>query len=365
MESTQFIQTVRVLAADPKGNEATLVHRVVVPVLLAMVGYKPEEIRLEVHPNGGGKQRMDVLASRGTTELVVEAKAAGEDLRTGKKRGDALRQIRSYIRARRNNGADITGLVTNGLTWIRVGSDGRPGVDIAPSNDEELQDWLKEERNALEPKPDGATETLQTLCQRGPLPNAGTILSKLTRPVTACYFVTTLRREQLGNPTRVPVHPCHEGPLDAWLALVAPVLGRADAGARRADEPAADWQAVPDLCVEAVAAAAEQLVLAHAAHALAAPQRLGAAHRIAAPGGGDLCAEAGGLPVRAAQGRSPGRLVARPLRPEPCPPGQHRAGSRRPRPWPAGALWLVITGPVGYCSAARTTAGWVRRRTSG
>ncbi|MCY4508624.1 MAG: excalibur calcium-binding domain-containing protein, partial [Acidobacteria bacterium] len=41
----------------------------------------------------------------------------------------------------------------------------------------------------------------------------------LTRPRTACYFLTTLRTGHISNPRRVPVHPGHDGPLDAWLAL--------------------------------------------------------------------------------------------------------------------------------------------------
>ncbi len=180
METTKLIKTAQTLAADPEGNEATLVHRVVVPALVEMVGYKHEEIRFEAHPDGGAKKRMDALASRGTTELVVEAKAAGENLRTGRRRADALRQIRSYIRGRRDKGADATGLVTNGLTWIRIGADGLPGADIDPRDDEALRKWLEAERAALDPEPDGAAETLARLCGLQRLPNAGTILAKVT-----------------------------------------------------------------------------------------------------------------------------------------------------------------------------------------
>ena len=177
---TKLTGTARVLATDPEGNEATLVHRVIVPALVEMIDYKPEEIRFEAHPTGGAKKRMNLLASRGTTELVVEAKAASENLRTGRTRADALKQIQSYIRGRRNKGADATGLVANGLTWIRIGADGLPGAEINPQDDTELRKWLEAERNTLDPDPDGAAETLGRLCRLQRLPNAGTILTKLT-----------------------------------------------------------------------------------------------------------------------------------------------------------------------------------------
>ena len=52
-------------------------------------------------------------------------------------------------------------------------------------------------------------------------------------------------------------------------AVVAPVLRRSQSDPRRCDEPRADREAVADFRVEAVAAAPEQVVLAHAAHGLA------------------------------------------------------------------------------------------------
>ncbi|MCY4508243.1 MAG: hypothetical protein OXG35_15000 [Acidobacteria bacterium] len=187
-DNEKLIRTARALAADPQGNEATLVHLVVVPTLINMIRYKREEIRFEAHPDGGGKKRMDLLAARGATELVVEAKAASENLRTGRIRRDALTQIRSYIRGRRTKGMEATGLVTNGLTWIRIGADGLPAADVDPRDDGALRDWLDAERTALEPKPDGAANTLERLCGQERLPNAGAILSKLTgcgNPATA------------------------------------------------------------------------------------------------------------------------------------------------------------------------------------
>ena len=186
-DNEKLIRTARALAADPEGNEATLVHQVIVPALLKMIGYKREEIRLETHPDGGGKKRMDILAGRGATELVVEAKAAGENLHAERIRRDALNQIRSYIRGRRNNGTEATGLVTNGLTWIRIGSDGLPGTEIDPDDDGTLRNWLDAERTALKPKAGGAAETLKRLCQQRRLPNASAILAKLTgcaNPIT-------------------------------------------------------------------------------------------------------------------------------------------------------------------------------------
>ncbi len=203
METTKLIKTAQTLAADPEGNEATLVHRVVVPALVEMVGYKHEEIRFETHPNGGAKRRMDALAGRGTTELVVEAKAAGENLRTGRRRADALRQIRSYIRGRRDKGADATGLVTNGLTWIRIGADGLPGTDIHPRDDEELGKWLETERAALNPEPGGPAEAMERLCQLQKLPNAGTILTKVTgrgNPATPGLAYGTAAYVETGEP---------------------------------------------------------------------------------------------------------------------------------------------------------------------
>ena len=74
-------------------------------------------------------------------------------------------------------------------------------------------------------------------------------------------------------------------------SVVPAVLRGPYAGPRRSDEPRADRQAVPHLCLEAVAAAV-QVVPAHAGHALPAPQRFGAAHCIAAPSGGDARCEA-------------------------------------------------------------------------
>ena len=186
-DNENLIKTARALAADPEGNEATLVYRVVEPTLTRMIGYKREEIRFEAHPDGGGKKRMDLLAARGATELVVEAKAATENLRTGRIRRDALTQIRSYIRGRRTKGMEATGLVTNGLTWIRIGADGLPAADIDPCDDSTLRDWLDTERTTLEPNPDGAAKTLERLCGLQRLPNAGAILSKLTgcgNPIT-------------------------------------------------------------------------------------------------------------------------------------------------------------------------------------
>ena len=186
-DNEKLIRAARALAADPEGNEATLVHLVVVPTLIEMIGYKREEIRFEAHPDGGAKKRMDILAGRGATELIVEAKAASENLRTGRIRHDALKQIRSYILSRRNQGTEATGLVTNGLTWIRIGADGTPGTDIDPQDDGTLRNWLDAERSALEPKPNGAAGKLETLCRRPRLPNAGAILSKLTgcgNPIT-------------------------------------------------------------------------------------------------------------------------------------------------------------------------------------
>ena len=183
----KIIRTAADLAANPEGNEATLVHLVVVPALIDIIGYKREEIRFEAHPNSGAKRRIDILAARGPTELVVEAKAASENLRTGRIRTDALKQIRSYIRSRRNTGAEATGLVTNGLTWIRIGADGLPVTDINPRDDETLQNWLDAEKTALDPKPNGAAGTIRKLCELQRLPNAGAILSKLTgcaNPVT-------------------------------------------------------------------------------------------------------------------------------------------------------------------------------------
>ena len=41
----------------------------------------------------------------------------------------------------------------------------------------------------------------------------------LTKPSTARYFLSTLRPEHVSNPSRVPVRPGHDGPLDAWIAL--------------------------------------------------------------------------------------------------------------------------------------------------
>ena len=203
METTKLIKTAQALAADPEGNEATLMHRVVVPALVGMVGYKHEEIRFEAHPNGGAKKRMDALAGRGTTELVVEAKAAGENLRTGRRRADALKQIRSYIRGRRDKGAEVTGLVTSGLTWIRVGADGLPGAEINPRDDDELRKWLEAERAALDPEPGGAAEAMERLCRLRKLPNAGTILTRVTgrgNPATPGLAYGTAAYIETGEP---------------------------------------------------------------------------------------------------------------------------------------------------------------------
>ena len=206
-DNEKLIRTARALAADPEGNEATLVHQVIVPALLKMIGYKREEIRLETHPDGGGKKRMDILAGRGATELVVEAKAAGENLHAERIRRDALNQIRSYIRGRRNNGTEASGLVTNGLTWIRIGSDGLPGTEIDPDDDGTLRNWLDAERTALKPKAGGAAETLKRLCQQRRLPNASAILAKLTgcaNPITPELTYGTAAYIQSGETAASP-----------------------------------------------------------------------------------------------------------------------------------------------------------------
>ena len=186
-KNEQLIRTARALAVDPKGNEATLVNQMVMPVLIEMIGYKREEIRSETNPDKSAKTRIDLLAARGATELIVEAKAASENLRTGRIRRDALKQIRSYIRRRRNKGTETTGLVTNGLTWIRIGADGEPQTESDPHDDETLRKWLAAERTALEPKRNGAAGALTRICQLQRLPNAGAILTKLTgcgNPIT-------------------------------------------------------------------------------------------------------------------------------------------------------------------------------------
>ena len=74
---------------------------------------------------------------------------------------------------------------------------------------------------------------------------------------------------------------------------------RSDTGARRADEAPAERHAVSHLGLEAVSARAEQVVLAHPAHGLAPPQRVGATHRVAAP----CRRHAGGEPERRLRGR--------------------------------------------------------------
>ena len=226
-DNEKLIRTARALAADPEGNEATLVHLVVVPTLIDMIGYKREEIRFEAHPDGGAKKRMDVLAGRGATELVVEAKAAGENLRTGRIRRDALKQIRSYIRGRRNKGTEATGLVTNGLTWIRIGADGLPAADIDPHDDRTLRNWLDAERTALEPKPNGAAGTLKRLCQLRRLPNAGAILSKLTgcgNPITpeltygtAAYIKTGETAANPDGQLTLPMNRDQPRSVGAWV----------------------------------------------------------------------------------------------------------------------------------------------------
>ena len=226
-DNEKLIRAARALAADPEGNEATLVHLVVVPTLIEMIGYKREEIRFEAHPDGGAKKRMDILAGRGATELVVEAKAASENLRTGRIRHDALKQIRSYILSRRNHGTEATGLITNGLTWIRIGTDGTPGTDIDPQDDGTLRNWLDAERSALEPKPNGAAGKLETLCRRPRLPNAGAILSKLTgcgNPITpeltygtAAYIETGETAANPGGQFTLPLNRDQPRSIGAWV----------------------------------------------------------------------------------------------------------------------------------------------------
>ena len=65
----------------------------------------------------------------------------------------------------------------------------------------------------------GTTELKQLLAAMTTGPAAERHAQTLTRPSTACYFLSTLRAEHISNPGRVPVYPGHDGPLDAWLAL--------------------------------------------------------------------------------------------------------------------------------------------------
>ena len=248
-DNNKLIRTARALADDPEGNEATLVHRVIVPALREMIGYKHEEIQFETSPDGRSKKRMDILAGRGATELVVEAKAARENLHAERIRRDALKQIRSYIRGRRNNGTEATGLVTNGLTWIRIGGDGLPGAEIDPDDDRTLRNWLEAEQTALKPKAGGAAETLKELCQARRLRNAGAILSKLTRggnPITpeltygtAAYIESGETAAGPNGQFTLPMNQDQPRSVGAWVIR----LDNGDAGPEDIEDTLAELEA--------------------------------------------------------------------------------------------------------------------------
>ena len=80
---------------------------------------------------------------------------------------------------------------------------------------------------------------------------------------------TGLSRRSASNPSCRLNPPCSSTSIPVADAVVAPVLRRSQPDPRRCDEPRADREAVADFRVEAVAAAPEQVVLAHAAHGLA------------------------------------------------------------------------------------------------
>ena len=65
----------------------------------------------------------------------------------------------------------------------------------------------------------GTPELTQLLAAMTRGPVAERHAQTLTRPNTACYFLSTLRPEHVCNTCRIPVQPGHDGPLNGWIAL--------------------------------------------------------------------------------------------------------------------------------------------------